>query len=126
MSMTRVGSGVVLLVSLACLLWCPEARAEIKTISCMYNGTVNFSQGVSGNCDLKGAWLDTTNKVTVSGSGVVVGIVSKGGGPLSPYITLRLQIGSNATLGLRTIKLFRPALGGTDFDSFGLNVVAGK
>ncbi|MBP6686527.1 MAG: hypothetical protein KA160_01610 [Lacibacter sp.] len=73
-------------------------------------------------------WLDLTNRIVVSGTGVTLSrIISKGvdGRGLSTqksWIYFELTISPAAAAGNRTVRLIRPSLLGTDESTFTLNL----
>lgn len=73
-------------------------------------------------------WLDLTNSVVVSGTGVsfsrilAKGVDRRGTSTQKSWVQIELNIQPSATAGVRTIRLRRPSLTGTDESTFRLNL----
>lgn len=73
-------------------------------------------------------WLDLTTSVEIIGTGISSprilsrGVDRRGETNQMTYVVLELTVQANAAPGTRTIRLKRPSLTGTDFNSINLNL----
>lgn len=74
-------------------------------------------------------WLDLTNSIAVSGTGIAnpriirKGVDGRGTSSQMSWVEVEFTLRANATPGIRTVRLIRPSLTGTDENSFRINLL---
>jgi len=74
-------------------------------------------------------WLDLTNSVAVSGTGIAnprivrKGVDGRGTSSQMSWVEVEFTLRANATPGIRTVRLIRPSLTGTDENTFRINLL---
>jgi len=74
-------------------------------------------------------WLDLTNSIAVSGTGIAnpriirKGVDGRGKSSQMSWVEVEFTLRANATPGIRTVRLIRPSLTGTDESSFTINLL---